>query len=145
MAFVSKLSERLSERMDELNLSAEDIAEKLKINQSTVRDWKRNKYLIFLDNLIKLADCLNCSIDFLVGRSETVLDFNPQICPPFYDRLREVMDERNISRYKLCKETGIEDTALSQWKKGSNPHILTLEKLATCLNVSIDYLVGRDR
>lgn len=145
MIFVSKLGERLSERMDELGLSAEQIAEKLNVNQSTVRDWKRNKYLIFLDNLIKLADCLSCSIDFLVGRSETVLDFTPQECPPFYDRLREVMEERKMSRYRVVKETKIEDTAFSQWKRGSTPHILTLGKLATCLDVSIDYLVGRDR
>lgn len=83
MTFVPKLGERLSERMDELGLSAEQVAKTLNVNQSTVREWKPNKYLIFLDNLIKLADCLECSIDFLTGRTETVLDFIPKECPPF--------------------------------------------------------------
>lgn len=141
----SVFGERLSELMLEQKIGSAELSKKLQVNPSTVRDWRRGKYLIFLKNLVALANCLNCSVDFLAGRSETVLDFTPHECPPFYERLREVMKERSITRYRLVKETDFSDNSFTLWKKGAEPHILTLERLAVYLDISIDTLIGRDR
>lgn len=145
MVFMSKMHERLSERMEEQGLNVKNLAEKINVNPSTIRDWKQNKYLIFLNHLVKLADCLNCSIDYLVGRSDIELDFIPQICPLFYERLREIMEKQGKSRYQMVKEKLFSDKAFTLWKQGAEPHLLTLERLATYLGVSIDSLIGRDR
>lgn len=142
---MSNFGERLTELMFYRKISPEELAKSINVNQSTIRDWKRSKYLVFLDNLVKLANFFGCSIDFLIGRSDTLIDFTPQERPPFFQRLREVMAELGVTRYKLVKKTGIQDTAFSQWKKGANPHVLTLIKLANYLDVTIDYLIGRDR
>lgn len=39
-----------------------------KIDGRTMYDWVEGQYLPTLENLVKLAAALNCSIDFLVGR-----------------------------------------------------------------------------
>lgn len=140
-----KFSERLAELIDERGFSVKELAFLTEISEQSIYSWKRgNSYKIYLSNLIKICDTLKCSIDFILGLSETVLDFNPKPCPPFYTRLRQVMEEKGISRYKIAKETKIYDNYFTVWKKGREPQIDTLVKLADYLGCSIDYLIGRD-
>lgn len=138
-------AERLSERMNELNLSSETLAKRIAVNISTINDWKRGKFLIVLSNLLKLADSLECSMDFLAGRTETILDFTPKACPPFYPHLCTILEKRNTTKYKLYKEKVVSRNTFDHWKNGIDPHIVTLCRLADYLDISIDYLVGRDR
>lgn len=145
MDTLSQFSERLKELMiDHSNLTAETLSQQLGVSDETVRLWKNGQRYISLSQLIKLADYLNCSIDYLAGRSNNVLDFTPKNCLPFYPRLREVMVEKKITRYELVKNTRIYDSYFSNWKNGSDIHILTLVLLADYLDCSIDYLIGRD-
>ncbi len=64
-------------------------------------------------------------------------------CPPFYDTLRKVMRERSVSRYYIVYNTDIHDVYFTRWKKGAKPALITVIKLADCLGVSVDYLIGR--
>ena len=142
---LSKLGERLSELMFYANMSSSELAELVGVTVQTVNRWKRGEKQMELSNLITVCNILKCSIDFLVGRNDSTLDFIPQKCPKFYDRLREIMEEKTITWYKLTKETSIKDSYLYLWKKGSDTKIPALIELAEYLGVSIDYLVGRDR
>ena len=59
-------------------------------------------------------------------------------------RLTCVMQSRNISAYKLSKDTGISDRLIGYWKNGDKlPVSDNLLKLAEYLDVSTDYLLGR--
>jgi transcriptional regulator with XRE-family HTH domain len=144
MELLLVFGERLKELMFDRNITAENLSRQLGVSSETVRLWKNGKRYISLSLLIKLADCLDCSIEYLAGRSNTVLDFIPKNCPPFYIRLREVMKEKQITRYNLVKNTNIYDSYFSNWKNGSDVNILTLIRLADYLDCSIDYLVGRN-
>lgn len=63
----------------------------------------------------------------------------------FKERLEFLFDERNITPYKLSKDTGITQAGISRWRSmGMLPDGSTLIKLADYFDVSIDYLVGRD-
>ncbi|NCA92960.1 helix-turn-helix domain-containing protein [bacterium] len=142
---LSTFSERLKELcVDQGITSNEVLSKKLGISAETVRLWKNGQRYISLSQLVNLAECLNCSIDYLAGRNEKVLDFTPQSCPPFYNRLRTVMTEKHVTRYKLVKNTKIYDSYFSNWKNGADVHILTLVLLADYLDCSIDYLIGRE-
>lgn len=57
----------------------------------------------------------------------------------------QIMQERNISAYKLAKKTGISESLFSKWKKSPTSEIASsnLAKIADYLDVSIDYLLGR--
>lgn len=63
----------------------------------------------------------------------------------FWKRLKELMEEKNITFYKLSKETGITESAFSVWKKDKlkNPQKETVNKISKFFNVSPDYLIGK--
>lgn len=139
------LSERLNELMSDNSINTDRVAIAIGVSEETVRYWKNGQHNIYLSNLIKLADYFSCSLDFLVGKSDILLDYIPKICPPFYQRLRELMEIKRISRYKLVKDTNIYDSYFTNWKKGSDVHVFTLFTLADVLNCSLDFLIGRDQ
>lgn len=140
-----KFGERLTELMDERILSNEQLAEKTGIAVQTIRRWKRNASKIYLSNLIKICDILSCSIEFITGRTETILDFMPKPCPLFYERLREVMAEKGKTRYRIVHDTRIYDNYFTVWKRGCDPQLDILIELANYLGCTLDYLVGRDK
>lgn len=64
-----------------------------------------------------------------------------------YDIFEQLLQEHNITAYKVAKEAGVTQTALSNWKTGkSTPTTKTLQKIADYFGVSIDYLMtGEDK
>lgn len=146
MDMTLKISERLTDLINDKGLDSKTIAKEIGVSESTVSRWKSNSKYMLLSGALKIADYFNCSLDFLVGRSETIIDFIPQKdCPPFYEHLRKIMEMRGITRYEINNKTTIKSSHLVDWNKGADPHILSLIELANYIGCSIDYLVGRDR
>lgn len=59
-----------------------------------------------------------------------------------YEIFESLLREKGITAYKISKETGVTQTALSNWKRGkSTPNAINLQKLADYLEVSLDYLM----
>ena len=139
--------ERLTELMIEKGVNTVSLAAAIGVSDETVRvrRWKNGERDILLSQLVKLADYFQCSLDLLTGRSDTVLDYQVREMPPFYDSLRAVMKEKGVTRYRLVKDLPIYDGYFTNWKKGKSPNILTLIMLADYLDVTIDYLVGREK
>ena len=56
-----------------------------------------------------------------------------------------LLAQKNISAYKLAKETGISESLFSKWKKNPTSDISSgnLAKIADYLDCSVDYLLGR--
>ena len=63
--FVSILQER--------NITASKLANDLELSNSMLTDWKNGIRFPSYENLIKLADYLNCSLDFLTDREVAVI------------------------------------------------------------------------
>ena len=143
--FDSLFGSRLNELMVVQGKTSADVAAAIGVHVTTVRRWQRNSKCIKLCSLLNLADYFQCSLDFLAGRSEKELDYTPHPCPPFYQRLREVMEEKHVTRYKMAKKSKIKDSYFTTWSKGADPQLHSLVEAAKYLHVSIDYLVGRDR
>lgn len=60
-----------------------------------------------------------------------------------YERFVQLLQERNITAYRVSKETGVTQTTLSDWKTGrGTPKTATLKKIADFFNVSLDWLTG---
>lgn len=62
----------------------------------------------------------------------------------FFDRLKALCDDQNISPYKVCEAIGLNRAAVAKWKKGSTPNGATAAKLANYFGVTTDYLLGGD-
>lgn len=59
-----------------------------------------------------------------------------------YEVFDQLLQKNNVTSYKVSKEAGVTQTALSNWKSGkSTPTTKTLQKIADYFNVTIDYLI----
>ena len=59
-----------------------------------------------------------------------------------YEVFEQLLQKYGISAYKVAKEAGVIQTALSNWKNGRNtPSAPTLQKIAEYFGVTVDYLM----
>ena len=67
-------AERLKELRKQAHLTQVELAKRLGIGQSSNADWERKKKKPTQDNLVKIAQVLNVSVDYLVGNSKEKSD-----------------------------------------------------------------------
>jgi transcriptional regulator with XRE-family HTH domain len=61
----------------------------------------------------------------------------------FKERLKEARKKKGVSQSVLAEQAGIHVTNISRYERGENkPTTQVLQKLADCLSVSSDYLMG---
>ncbi|KAF5071795.1 helix-turn-helix protein [anaerobic digester metagenome] len=59
-----------------------------------------------------------------------------------YEIFEQLLKERNISAYKIAKETGVTTATLTSWKQGKyTPKQDKLQKIADYFGVSLEYLM----
>ena len=62
----------------------------------------------------------------------------------FTNRFVEYLQTKNITAYKVAKETGISQGLMNEYKNGVKlPTVQNLAKIADYLDCSVDYLLGR--
>mgnify|MGYP000115225084 CR=1 FL=1 len=69
-------AERLKELRKQAHLTQVELAKRLGIGQSSYADWERGKKKPTQENLVKISQVLNVSIDYLVGNSYEVVKEN---------------------------------------------------------------------
>jgi putative transcriptional regulator len=69
-----EFSERLKNLRKQAQLTQVDVAEKLGISQPAYASWERGVKKPTQENLVKIAQILNVSVDYLVGNSENTED-----------------------------------------------------------------------
>lgn len=69
-----EFSERLKDLRRQAGLTQVEVAEKLGISQQAYASWERGIKRPTQENLVKIAQILNVSVDYLVGNSEEKLD-----------------------------------------------------------------------
>jgi len=136
----------LAEIMIEKDLTCVALSKEIGVINATVSAWRSGKSGIKLSNLLKLADYFNCSIQYLTGRTEKKLDYVPQVPPPFYTSLKQVMQNHKKTRYRMTvKDKIVADTNFVDWSRGSDPSLKKLIDLADYFSITIDELVGREK
>jgi transcriptional regulator with XRE-family HTH domain len=62
----------------------------------------------------------------------------------FTDIFVEMLQKKQITAYRLAKDTGISQGLMGEYKNGVKlPTIINLIKIADYFDVSVDYLLGR--
>ena len=61
------------------------------------------------------------------------------------ENILRILEERNITAYRLAKDTGISESLFSKWKEKPSSKVSSgnLVLIADYLNCSVDYLLGR--
>lgn len=73
----SDISERIKKRLKEFGVTAEQMLSELEMGKRTLQNYKTS--MPKADNLAYIADYLNCSVDYLLGRTD-----NPNISTESY-------------------------------------------------------------
>ena len=76
------LRDSISERRRAAGLTQEGVAYRLGVSRQTVGKWESGKAVPELEKLIALCDLLGCSLDELVGRTETEIASAEETTPP---------------------------------------------------------------
>lgn len=59
-----------------------------------------------------------------------------------YETFAKLLREKQVTAYKVAKETGIAQSTLSDWKNGrSTPKLDKLQKIADYFGVSLEFLL----
>ena len=144
MKTIIKIKERLNELMTIQGVNNTTLASEIGVSNVTIGRWVNGNTAFSFSNCLKLANYFNCSLDFLVGRSDIVIDFTPKMCPPLYSHIRKIMKDKDKTRNDINRNTSIKSSHFVDWRKGKDPHIISLIELADYLDISLDELVGRD-
>ena len=60
-----------------------------------------------------------------------------------YDIFEQLCKKNNVTPYRVCKETGLTTSTISNWKAGRyTPKQDKLQKIADFFDVSIEYLIN---
>lgn len=63
--------DNLFKRISDLKLNAKKISEMTGISSGNISDWKSGRSFPSAPKLDILANCLDCSVDYLLGRTDT--------------------------------------------------------------------------
>lgn len=60
-----------------------------------------------------------------------------------YKKYLKLKNEKNLTDYKIAKDTGIASSTLSEWKNGRcTPKIKKIKILADYFGVTVDYFIS---
>ncbi len=141
-----KFPERLGELIFYGQKTQAQLAGELGCRQSSISRYLSGRALPTLGVAVKLADYFNCSVDFLLGLSGDSGNGKFSTPPPFGERLLKVCNEKGISRYRLQKMTDISESVMRYWIQGkTSPSLVNVVLIAEKLEISVDYLLGREK
>lgn len=126
------------------NLSIKSFSEAIGINRRSITWWFHSRSPK-LESLIKIADFFNCSIDYLVGKTDDI-HFHPQShISDFFTRYSTLKTKNQLTDYRIAKLCNIRTSTIAKWKDGVIPEFEILIKLTDIFDCSLDYLAGSGR
>lgn len=69
-----EISEKLRNKRKEMNLTQEDVAEKIHVSRQTISNWETGRTLPDIKNLILLSDIYHISLDILLKEDKEIVD-----------------------------------------------------------------------
>lgn len=142
---MSKLSETLKELMEEQSLTAKRLSEITGIPAPTVTRYKNGTITPNIKNLIILADCFNCSTDYLLGLESENERLIFKTCPPFCEQINLLVQKSGLNNRAFYLKYKIPESSFFEWKNGSSiPSLENVQQLAKNLDCRVDFVLGRE-
>jgi transcriptional regulator with XRE-family HTH domain len=142
--------ENISALIFDRGMNVERFSKEVNIDSSVIYKYQRRQSLPSLTNFIVIADYFGCSADGLLGNLSDYPTGGFKPAKNFSERLNQLLEEKGIKRYglrKKAKEKGYSfaKQSLDDWVHGTRiPSVINAVALAECLDVSLDYLLGRE-
>lgn len=101
--------DNLFKKISSMGLTVKKVSQDTGISSGNISDWKNGRSFPSALKLIDLANYLNCSTDFLLGRTETEKVINlpneiaEEIVSRFNEEEEEFISEKDIIKYPIKK------------------------------------------
>ena len=118
MDILSKISERLKDLMNEQELNLTTFANKSGLDVAVLSRIISAERMPSYKTLITIADYFSCSTDYILGRKEDWGNKTFKDCPPFNEQLDFLLKHFKITKYRLEKDTGLNEETVNRWHKG---------------------------
>jgi len=144
---IKDFGKRLAKVRKERGYTQEKLAEALGVHWNTIAKIESGMRKPSIELLVKIAELLNISIDYLFGNEKMDITTNEKInvidTTEFKERLEFLINNSNKSARQISMESGVSPSSLSLYLSGQRePTKEAIIKLATYFNVSTDYLLG---
>ena len=141
-----KFAEILGDLIIESGLSKRKVALGCHITTSQMASFLRGA-IPSVASAVRIACYFNCSLNYLMGldeqKDQTKIIRKDYDFDGFLDRYNKMLESNNITHWKLCQNIDISESVGRGWRKGAEPKLESLLKIANYLNCSIDYLLDR--
>ena len=138
------IAESFAKLMKDNKVSAKQLAAVFGVDVTTIRNWRSDRRGIKLSNAVKIANNFGCTLEYLIGRAEyQAMPPVSQECPPFFVRLKQLMDQHGVSRYRLVCDKAVDDYKFENWQKGADPCVNSVVRLADYFNSTVDLFLYR--
>ena len=150
---MEKFHEKLKMLRKKQGLTQKEVADLVHVERVRYTNWEIGKRKPNFDNLSMLACIFDVSIDFLLSdyieiSKDKYLKMQESdliISNVFPQRLKEVRIKRGLTQTELGEKVGVKQNTFTNWEKGKRePSFENLIKLADLLEVSLDWLFGRE-
>lgn len=124
--------------------SKTDLAVKANISVSVITRAELYAIIPSVKVLIKLADCFNVSLPYLLGETKIRAFYKSEDPISFHERLAVLAEEKGTSYSKIASVMPFSKNFFYEWQRANTlPSLDYLRALADYFGVSMDYLLGR--
>lgn len=156
---MATLQERIKERRTEKGFTLLDLADAIGVKEATMQRYESGEIKnVKHETVVKLAEILNCSPQYLMGwvdiPNDNVykhIEYEKEnnkgvfLMAAIADRIQEGMDLRGLKQVDIIEKTGMNKGALSSYLSGKyKPKQDKIYMLAKALDVSEEWLMGYD-
>ena len=142
---MQKFAERLSELLTERNMRPAHLAKELGVTNKVISRYVNGERIPDLRMAIRLSEYFQCSIDFLLGRSDEGIGYKPKAVISFKERLPYLMEFFHVTKYRLAKETPINESVIYDWQNGLySPSLDSIIILADYFECTVEFIIGRE-
>lgn len=141
---MEKVVERLNELITKDNIK--ELQATLNLNSiSLIYKWLDGKTKPSFKNLVGIANYFECSLDYLLGRTEVNDCVSVKTLKPFKEQFKLILKEKDVKFMDLVNNGIMFKGNYTSWIiNNSLPSTPTLIRLADYLGVTVDHLVGRE-
>ena len=144
----NELSAKIKLLRKEKGLTLEQVATIVGVEKSTVRKWETGMIArMKQDKIANLAKALGTTVAYLMD-TETKEDADAKLATTLTEntptrQLQLAFKRSGMSQVQLANTTGIPTSTISRYLQGEcEPKATAMIKLASALNVSVEYLMG---
>lgn len=150
---MEKFHEKLKMLRKKKGLTQQEVAELVHVERGVYTNWELGNRNPNYENLSMLACIFDVSIDYLLGdyleiSKERYLKLKKTKRRKknlFSERLKELRKKRGYTQSELAEYMNMRQGSYTKWETGmTEPRIENLIKLADLLEVSLDWLFGRE-